>query len=154
MCYNFGVYGEKVIKALNKHRLKYLVIGGIAVNLYGLTRLTRDLDLLIDVSAENLERFVKILNDLGYRTNIPRSKWEKLTAIAFLNKEDPTEKVDIFLKNPIDFKKAHKDRKVFVAGGIRISCISFEDLIKMKKRSDRIRDLIDIGSLKRIRKGK
>ena len=38
---------EKVFRELNKTRVKYLVVGGVAVNLYGYLRFTGDLDLLL-----------------------------------------------------------------------------------------------------------
>jgi len=145
-------YYRKEIKAFNKNRLHYLVIGGIAVNLYGLQRLTLDLDLMIDLSPELLEKFVKIMEKLGYGTKVPQKKWAKVMAIAFVNQQDNDKRIDVFLKNPIDFTKAYKRRKVFKVEGLSISCVSFEDLIDLKNKASRTRDLIDIGSLKRLKK--
>jgi len=136
---------------LNKNRIPYLVIGGIAVNLHGLIRLTRDLDLMIDLTKKHLEKFINVMGSLDYSTSVPKYKWPKLTAIAFEHKGDPTKRVDIFLKNPMDFKRAHKRRKVFTVEGIRISCISLNDLIRLKSKVDRVRDWIDVGSLKRMK---
>jgi len=146
------MYYEEVFKALNKNRIKYLVIGGIAVNLYGLHRLTGDLDLMIDVSEKSLEDFIRVVKKLGYRPKAPIHKWKNLTALTFYHKTNEFKQIDIFLKNPIDFNKAYKSRKIFRVNKLNISCISFEDLIKLKKKSDRERDLIDIGSLERIKK--
>ncbi len=146
------MYYEEVFKALNKNKIKYLVIGGIAVNLYGLHRLTGDLDLMIDVSEKNLKDFVRVVEKLGYRSKAPTYKWKKLTALTFYHKSDEFKQIDIFLKNPLDFNKAYKTRKVFRVDKLNISCISFGDLIKLKKKSDRVRDLIDIGSLQKIKK--
>lgn len=145
------MYCEEVYRALNKNRIKYLVIGGIAVNLYGLMRLTRDLDLMIDLSEDNLDKFIKVIESLGYETKVPQTKWGKLTAIAFTNKADETKRVDIFLNNPIDFKRAYIKRKVFIVDGLRISCVSFDDLIKLKSKSERIRDLTDLGFLEKMK---
>jgi hypothetical protein len=43
---------EEIFRALNKHKIRYLVIGGGAVNLYGHIRATMDLDLLISMKRE------------------------------------------------------------------------------------------------------
>lgn len=145
------MYCEEVYRALNKNRIKYLVIGGIAVNLHGLMRLTRDLDLMIDLSEDNLDKFIKVIESLGYETKVPKTKWEKLTAIAFTNKTDETKRVDIFLKNPIDFKRAYKRRKVFNVEGMRISCVSLDDLMKLKSKSERVRDWADLGFLEKVK---
>jgi predicted nucleotidyltransferase len=145
------MFYEKVFRALNKSRLKYLVIGGIAVNMYGLHRLTRDLDLVIDLSEENLNKFIKVIEKLGYKPSIPPNKWGSLTAIAFHNPNKEFEdRIDVFLKPIIKFKDAYKRRKVFNVGGLRVSCVSLKDLMALKDKANRLRDWIDIGSLKRM----
>lgn len=45
---------EKVFRELNKAKVKYLVVGGVAVNLYGYLRFTGDLDLLILLNEEKI----------------------------------------------------------------------------------------------------
>lgn len=37
---------EYLFSALNKARVRYLVVGGIAVNIYGIERATADIDLV------------------------------------------------------------------------------------------------------------
>lgn len=143
-------YYEKEIKALNRNRIKYLVVGGMAVNLYGVHRFTKDLDLMIDLSENHLEKFLKVIEPLAYYTKVPENKWKGLMAIAFINRRDEDKKIDVFLKNPIDFTLAYKKRKVFKADNFRISCVSLEDLLRLKNKADRLRDWIDIGSIKRM----
>ncbi len=144
------MFYEKVFKALNKNKIKYLVIGGVAVNLYGLTRLTRDLDIMIDLSSDLLDKFISVIGKLGYISSLPRHRWKALTAVAFQNKHDEFERIDIFLRNPIDFQKSYKARKIFKVKGLSISCVSLKDLLVLKNKAGRVRDWIDIGSLKRI----
>jgi hypothetical protein len=134
------------------NRIKYLVVGGMAVNLYGLHRLTMDLDLMIDLSKANFTKFVEVMRGIGYETTIPGKEWDKHLAIAFRTKTDEDKRIDVFLKNPIDFKQAYKKRRVFTAGKLRISCIGLDDLLAMKDKAGRVRDWIDVGSLKRIQK--
>jgi predicted nucleotidyltransferase len=140
------------IKALNKSGIEYLVIGGIAVNLYGLARLTRDMDLMIDVSEKNLQKFALLMNKLGYGTKISIEESKDLVAIAFRHKSEEYKQIDIFIKNPIDFKKAFKRRKKMKIDNIIISCVGFDDLIKLKKIAGRDRDLIDLGYLKKFKR--
>jgi hypothetical protein len=49
-----------IFKRLNEKKIKYIVVGGIAVNLYGIPRMTYDLDLLLDLEDENLRRFLSL----------------------------------------------------------------------------------------------
>ncbi|MBU0574591.1 MAG: nucleotidyltransferase [Candidatus Margulisbacteria bacterium] len=144
-------YYEKEFKVLNKHKIKYLVIGGIAVNLYGLHRFTRDLDLMISLSSENFDKFLEVMKELGYESRVPRSEWKKHAGIAFRNKTDQDKRIDIFLKNPIDFDSSYKSRKIInVDDKFSVSCVSLENLIELKEKADRVRDWIDLGSLKRM----
>jgi predicted nucleotidyltransferase len=143
-------YYEKEIKALNKNRIKYLVIGGMAVNLYGIHRFTKDLDLMIDLSEKHWQKFLKAIGHLDYYTKVPENKWKNLTAIAFMNHRDEDKRIDVFLRNPMDFGRAYKNRKVFKIDNFRISCVSLKDLLKLKNQADRLRDWIDIGSIKRM----
>lgn len=52
---------KRIGAALNAAHAKYLVIGGFAVNYYGFTRATEDLDLLIAQESENIERVKQAL---------------------------------------------------------------------------------------------
>lgn len=52
---------KRVAAALNTAHAKYFIIGGFAMNYYGLTRATEDLDLLIDPEPENIERIKQAL---------------------------------------------------------------------------------------------
>jgi len=144
-------YYEKEIRTLNENGIKYLVVGGVAVNLYGLQRLTRDLDLMIDLSEEHFNRFLKIMEELHYFTNVPKEKWKGVVAIAFRTQDDSDKRIDVFLRNPIDFEVAYKNRKTFETGDFKIDCVGWDDLLEMKNKADRVRDWIDVGSLQRLK---
>lgn len=51
-------------RALNREGARYLLIGGFAVILHGLVRTTKDVDLLVDPSPENLQALKRALGDL------------------------------------------------------------------------------------------
>ena len=51
-------------KSLNEQEVRYLVIGGFAVILQGYLRGTKDIDLLVEPSAENVRRIKKALSFL------------------------------------------------------------------------------------------
>src|SRR3954469_12793409 len=56
---------ERLVAALNAADIAYVIVGGLAVAAHGVVRATRDLDLVPDPSAENLERLAATLADLG-----------------------------------------------------------------------------------------
>jgi hypothetical protein len=47
---------EAIVRALNEARVRYLIVGGLAVVAYGYVRFTADLDLFVDLEEENLRR--------------------------------------------------------------------------------------------------
>lgn len=48
-------------KALNDEGVRYVLIGGFAVILHGFVRATKDIDLLVDASAENIQRLKRAM---------------------------------------------------------------------------------------------
>ena len=62
---------KKVFKNLEKANIKYLIVGGVAVNLYGYSRFTGDIDVLLALTSTNLEKMDKLMSDLGYVERIP-----------------------------------------------------------------------------------
>ena len=57
---------EAVVRALNAAGVRYLIVGGLAVNAHGFLRATRDLDLVIQLSLGNLRAGLKSLFGIGY----------------------------------------------------------------------------------------
>lgn len=51
-------------KALNAEDVRYVLIGGFAVILQGFVRATKDIDLLVDASAENVQRLKRAMSFL------------------------------------------------------------------------------------------
>lgn len=62
---------KRLFKALNEANVKYLVCGGIAVNLYGIQRATADIDIALSLDEDNLRRFISVANELGLKPKIP-----------------------------------------------------------------------------------
>src|SRR6266498_2679995 len=54
------------VRLCKKHEVKYLVIGGFAVSIHGYPRYTKDLDICIELSDENAEKMVKVIQDFGF----------------------------------------------------------------------------------------
>lgn len=50
-----------IFREFNKYKIQYLICGGLAVNLYGVPRMTYDIDLLLNMKDKNLERFCRLL---------------------------------------------------------------------------------------------
>ncbi|MBL7073201.1 MAG: hypothetical protein ISS33_05420 [Candidatus Omnitrophica bacterium] len=157
-------YGE-VIKAFQKEKVKYVVTGGFAVNLLGSMRSTADLDILVEMSDENLEKIVKILKKYGYSVKQPidpmkiadkkiRNNWiheKNMKAFNFF-KEDELNEVDIIIDSPVSFEEAREQIVHIKIDDLIIPVISIDKLIKTKKNTGRTIDKLDVEELKKIKK--
>ena len=158
------LYGE-ILREFQKQKVKYLLVGGIAVNLFGFVRSTADMDILVEMSNENLKKVVSILKKKGYHVKQPvdpmgiadeklRYDWihnKHMKAFNFY-KEDELKEVDIIIESPVSFKDAQKGRLCFRIDDLLLPVISIDNLIKMKSRTGRGVDKLDIEELKKIKK--
>jgi predicted nucleotidyltransferase len=53
-----------VLKALHEHEVEYILIGGLAVILHGVPRLTEDLDIFVKKDESNLTKLKKALRSV------------------------------------------------------------------------------------------
>jgi len=157
---------EDIFREFELQQVRYLVVGGVAVNLYGYARLTVDLYMMVDLSDQNMSKIFQAMEKLGYKPRVPvrateiispyrRMEWiEQKGAIVFtfVHQYQPYKHLDIFLKNPIEFEKAYSRSKVFQVGKMSIRVANIEDLIAMKQASKRPKDLTDIAQLKKLKR--
>lgn len=158
---------EEIFREFQKEKVKYIIVGGIAINLLGSSRNTADLDILVEMSDENLAKIVRILKKRGYRVKQPvdpmgiaeeatREDWIKNKHMKAFNfyKEDELKEVDIIIDSPVLFKDAKKDIVYIRGGGITYPVISVDNLIKMKNGTGRDVDNLDVKTLRKIKKSR
>lgn len=155
---------KKLFSSLNEGAVKYLVAGGVAVNLYGIERATADIDIVVKLDAENVSKFVKVARKLGLKPRIPvglddfvdaekRAEWVKdkgMTAFSLYDAENPFFLVDVFVQVPFDFDKVYDQKETMELEDTNIPVVPIEDLIAMKEKSSRPQDQADIFYLRKI----
>ena len=156
---------ETVFNALNRSGVRYLVAGGIAVNIHGYQRMTADLDLVIQLDTDNIKNAMNCLNQLGYIPLIPvnptdfanpdkRKNWietKNMQVLSLQSPQYPETTIDIFVSEPFDFDKEYKEATVAdLSPEISFMLVNIPALIKMKKNTGRAKDLDDIEHLKII----
>lgn len=57
---------KEFIELLNANSVKYLIIGGYAVNFHGYPRYTKDIDFWIWLDAANIDNLLHSLDDFGF----------------------------------------------------------------------------------------
>jgi len=60
-----------LFRCLAQHDVRYLLVGGLAMNLLGVPRITMDIDLLLALDAASLDAFIQCARVLRLRHQIP-----------------------------------------------------------------------------------
>lgn len=155
---------EAIFRGLHSARVRYLVVGAVAINLHGIPRMTADLDLMVDLEERNLCRFVEAMAAMGYRPRVPvqasdfldpakRREWREhksMVVFTWIHPDRPYEEVDVFLDNPIDFDSAYRCRKDLPVQDFVVPIAGVHDLVSMKERVGREQDRADIDALNRL----
>ena len=139
---------KELLKIFEKHKIRYLIVGGYAVMKYSEPRFTKGLDVFIATDQENAKSVYLALKEFG-------APLENLTPDDFAHKgyfyqmgRSPL-RVDIMMSIPgIEFDVAWKNRQVVELDNLKVFFISRSDLIQAKEASGRPQDKIDIEKLK------
>ena len=160
------MYYFEILEGLYKSKVRYLIVGGLSVNLYGVPRITQDIDIVVAMSKENILKITSLLKGLDYIPRLPVNPddlanhdkvkdWienKNLKAFSFYHKKYHYKVIDIVLVHPLDVEKSFINRTVKKAKDIDVYLASVDDIIKMKEFSGRTQDLSDIEMLKKVRK--
>jgi Nucleotidyltransferase of unknown function (DUF6036) len=154
---------ELILRALVDHEVSFLVLGGIAVYVHGYARLTRDVDVLPDPSADNLRRLARALDALGASVISGPGEFAPIDlahpeslAVGNYFLETNHGALDLVNGSRPDLKRyrALESRATEVTlAGRRILVISKDDLIEMKREAGRPQDLADIAALTEVERG-
>jgi len=150
----------EVFRALNRHGVDYMVIGGVAVQAYGHVRTTQDVDILVAPDEANLENLATALKQLGARLK---------GVDAHLLGIDPTDALhlreganfglataagglDVWtdaaeLKGARSWEEMRERATTATVAGEPIRFVHRDDLIRMKHAAGREKDLQDIAAL-------
>lgn len=157
---------QQIVETLNAAKVKFILVGGLAVAIHGYGRVTYDVDLVIQLMPENITKAFAALAKLSYRPRVPitadqfadgflRKKWIEEKDMMVLNLFSDlyySTPIDIFVKEPFDFEEAYsraaieslEDETVF-------RVVDIETLINMKIEAGRDKDLDDVSHLKVLR---
>ena len=137
----------RVCGLLNRHRVRYLLAGGVAANLHGSVRATRDVDILVPRDRRNMERLVAALGELPYKLAQELDPGEIVNNPVTVVGDDP--RVDILtIAWTVTFDDAYPKRIVRRVQGIRVPYLALADLIA-SKQTGRATDQADIEALSR-----
>lgn len=143
---------REFVALLNEHKVKYLVIGGYAVNFHGYPRYTKDIDFWLWMTEENAYGLIQVIKKFGF-CNL------KLAVDDLMNPENIIQlgyepfRIDLLMDVAgVDFEFCYERRICVELDNTIINFLSIEDLIEVKKLAGRLQDLADAEQLENILK--
>lgn len=140
---------REMLSLLEKHKVRYLVVGGYAVMKYTEPRFTKDLDLWISTDEENAKAVFAAMKEFG-------APLKDLTPADFTREGyfyqmgNPPFRLDVMMSIPgLTFEAAWANREEVQVEGLVVPFISKTDLIRAKEAGGRDQDLIDAKKLRK-----
>ena len=150
---------RRLLHLLARHRVQFIIVGGVAASLHGSARSTQDLDIVYARSKENHRRLVAALR--GHRPYLRGAPpglpfvWDEETILRGLNFTLETDLGDLDLLGEIAGGGGYDDLRThsieFEAFGLRLLCLDLDTLIRVKQAAGRVRDLEAVAELRVIR---
>jgi predicted nucleotidyltransferase len=155
---------ERVFRLLNERDVHYVIVGGIAVILHGIPRLTADLDIILDLDPANASQAIEVLQAAGFVAEVPvdirefadeniRRSWivdKHMKALSLHDGEMPPTVIDLLAESPIPFEDLYQRAKVVSLEAMTLRVAAIPDLIVLKRLSGRPEDLRDVAELEKI----
>lgn len=141
---------EKLLVKLAEAKVRFVVVGGIAVTLQGYTRFTEDIDLLIDDDISNIERLLSTLSDYGegYARELHVDDFHDYEGAIRIIEETEMCQIDLFTRlSGRKFAEVLLEADIFLLGKHAIPYASKSALIFWKKNSLREKDRLDASAL-------
>jgi len=146
---------RELFRALAEQEVDYLVIGGVAAQVHGRRRTTKDLDVIPEPSAENFERLAAALlaldahpAELGSRAPTPTAEQLRVAPVA---PPLTTRHGELHILNEVpgggDYKEMRARALTIDLDGTVMHIVGVDDLIRMKRATGRLGDIEDVEAL-------
>jgi hypothetical protein len=153
-----------MLRLLAEAKVEFVLVGGLAVALQGYQRATLDVDVVLAMDTENVQRFLIVAKTAGLRPTMPVpleslaqpeliEQWYRekgMLAFSVRGAETVAAVLDILVRPVVPFFDLRRDATLVKVGAICIPVASIAHLITLKTDTGRSKDLIDIEELRKI----
>jgi predicted nucleotidyltransferase len=138
---------KEFVELLIKHNVEYLIVGGYAVGIHGHPRYTGDLDIWLKPSEDNAKNILNSVKEFGFASfNLQESDFTKVDSIIQFG--NPPFRIDLLTAiDGVEFDECFANKKVIEVDGLFVNFIGYQDLLKNKESSGRLKDLDDLQNL-------
>lgn len=149
-----------LLERLTSAKVRFVLVGGLAVNAWGYVRGTRDVDVVPDPEPENLKRLDSLLRELNGRVDVGGRLLSADAIQAFLKTGDRTlvdtelGQIDVLQGLPQipPYALLEEQATDVEVAGLVVRVCSLEHLIEMKRSSERLRDKDDLEALEAVQR--
>ena len=156
-----------LLQSLADEQVRYVLVGGLAVQLHGFLRSTFDIDLVLAMNDENLVRFIAVAKRFGLVPVNPVSidslrnasqieQWHSekgMLAFALREPQIGGSVVDVLVRPEVPFDKLMTNAVAGVLFARQVWIASIDDLLTMKRIANRPKDQLDVVALEKIKRG-
>jgi len=122
-----------VTHRLNKSKIPYLISGSIAANYYTIPRMTRDIDIVVELKKDAIDAFIKLFEKDFYADKEMIKNEVSRCGMFNLIHEKYVVKIDFIIWKDTDFQKSMflRKREISIQNN-KMQLISAEDLVLAK----------------------
>ena len=156
-----------LLQALSTNGVDFVLVGGMAVQLHGYSRMTYDIDLVLSMTDVNLTRFIDIAKQFGLAPAIPVpidslknasliDQWHREKGMLAFALREPAiagSVIDVLVRPDVSYERLNTDAVEGQLFGCTVKIASIEHLLEMKRIANRPKDLLDIRALEKIKLG-
>lgn len=139
---------EDLLVLLRRHEVQYLIVGGLAFIYHAKPRYTKDMDLWIEGSDENLTRANQALAEFGSPTLLDYDAPKQVVQLGL-----PPNRIDLLVEvGELPFEEAWGQRIGGSYGDAQVYWIDLDSLEKIKSCIDDPRHQDDARTLREVRR--
>jgi len=139
---------EDLLELLARHQVRYLIVGGLAFIYHAKPRYTKDMDLWIEFTPENVGRANAALAEFGSSALLSLDHDEEVLQLGIA-----PDRIDFFLRmGGMRFENAWASRIQDSYGGVAANWIDLDSLLAIKSAIDTPRHQEDARVLREVKK--
>ncbi len=138
-----------VLKALNANEVEYILVGGLALILHGIPRVTEDLDIFVKREDANVAKLRRALREVFEDESVEEITFSEMAQYPVIRYGTPDDYyIDIMDRIGEAFSYADLEYEIIYGYGLPIRVATKETLIKLKEKTMRMVDQADVVMLK------
>src|SRR4029453_11420224 len=151
---------QEILRVLDRHGVRYVLVGGLAAVLHGATHVTTDVDVVPEDAQANLERLSEALRELharirttGETHGIPFDRsGESLSRVRVWNLQTAMGDLDITFQpsGTRGYDDLRRDVVTMEIRGVEVPVASLADVVRSKEAAGRARDRAVLPALREL----